>query len=781
MLTEIQYYNLDLAFEKLTKALRNEVKIRRGQNLLLDKNYRIMLPVIIKWMNYTNAQIIKALNKKYINKSFQKDKAGKIVTNLLDWDTLKRDNIRRVKPATLEIFEKGGNQAFKIAGIEGAFDVVNVEAVNIVNKICSKDVKDILDNTKKSINTLIKTGIQEGQAMGKVAKQIRPLVGLTKRQGLAVVHYREKLIKKFPKYNVAKLDKMAKKYSDKLHRYRADMIARTETARAQSEGTLQGYKQLGYKKVEWSANADACSRCVALAGHRFSLQEASGMLPLHPSCRCAWISVIEEAKPKVPGLSPLQLSDANLAQLQGEAKLNSMLLDQSNKLESATMTKERIVKDIAEKLKNNKDFINFVERRRLSGVFNNTPDRIVNQFLREWAGTSGDANPQAIAMQMAAQKEFGLTSATFKHFGESMLRDAKILFAKNGKAYQAFLRAQYNLTQEYFKKQGITHLTGYRGINFTTKNMPKKFAFGDTAKIVNNKLQLQPMSSFSTDIYQAKEFLKTGGPQMLIQSKVPVSRILSTCQTGFGCKTEAEFVLLGGKESFKIITFQTKYREFLSVNFNELFADFKVAPKVPIIPKLPKWKPVMTQVEADLWAKGSIYADDVYYHGTKDNVASMMNKTGFNLEQSIKTGTNGQVYGSGHYLGLKEAATEYSQSVNSLLKVKINVSKIATQKAHDIAAQKAYDLQQLLWAYKDKSYEWVAKNTPMFKDTIKSITSKQWNDLLKLSSKYGNSKARGFTTNYLLKSEGYEAVEVVFGGELDMIIVLDDKFITLIK
>lgn len=300
MLIEAQYYNLDKAFEKFTKALRNKTKIRHEQNLLLDKNYRIMYPVIVKWMNYTNAQIIKALNKKYINKSIQKTEVGKIVTKLTDWGKLEKDGIMMVKPATLEIFETGGNEAFKIAGIGGAFDVVNIEAVNIVNEICSKDIKDILDNTKKSINTLIKTGIKEGQAMGKIAKQIRPLVGLTERQSLAVVHYREKLLAKFPKYNVAKLDKMAKKYSDKLHRYRAEMIARTETARAQSEGTLQGYKQLGYKKVEWSANADACSRCMALAGHRFPLQEASGMLPLHPSCRCSWLSVIEGIKPKVP-------------------------------------------------------------------------------------------------------------------------------------------------------------------------------------------------------------------------------------------------------------------------------------------------------------------------------------------------------------------------------------------------------------------------------------------------------------------------------------------------
>jgi len=157
------------------------------------------------------------------------------------------------------------------------------------------------------------------------------LVGLTERQGLAVVHYREKLLAKYPKYSIAKLDKMAKKYSDKLHKYRAEMIARTETARAQNEGTLKGYKDLGYKKVEWSANINACTRCDALDGHRFTLEEASGMMPLHPSCRCAWISVIEGIKPRVPRLNPLRLSNANLKQLEGEQKLNNMMFGSNDK------------------------------------------------------------------------------------------------------------------------------------------------------------------------------------------------------------------------------------------------------------------------------------------------------------------------------------------------------------------------------------------------------------------------------------------------------------------
>ena len=551
MLTKTQYYNLDQAFEKLMKALTDDAKIVREQNILLDKNYRIMHPVIVKWMEFTRTNILKALNKKYINKSFQKTEVSRIVAKLTDWGELEKDGIRMVKPAAMEIYEKGGNEAFKIAGIEGSFDIVNINAVNKVNEICSKLIVEVNGNTKKAINTLIKTGIAEGQSVGKIAKQIRPLIGLTERQSLAVGNYRGKLLKKYPKYTTAKLDKMAKRYSDKLHRYRADMIARTETARAQSEGTLQGYNQLGYKKVEWSANVNACPICDALEGHRFTLEEASGMMPAHPMGRCAWIPVREEGvRPKVPRLDRLRLSNANAEQLRGEMKLNNMMFDSTNNLESAAMTKQRIIKELAEKLKDNKEFMKYVKSRHLTEALSEKENMegIINHLIKDWAGTSGDANTHAIAMQMAAKAEFGLTNVAIGHLPTA---EALKLLKIEGKAMQAFLRAQYNLTQEYFKKQGITSLTSYRGMKLREK-IPG-YKFGGEYVMTSGDLQLQPLSSFSINVDTAREFAGMGN-QMVIQSNVPISRILSTCQTGFGCKSEAELVILGGKESFRIVT-----------------------------------------------------------------------------------------------------------------------------------------------------------------------------------------------------------------------------------
>lgn len=76
---------------------------------------------------------------------------------------------------------------------------------------------------------------------------------------------------------------------------RALTIARTEIIRAHAEGQLQALDDLGVEEVgvavEWSTTGDdrVCELCQPLEGVVLKLEEATGMLPRHPNCRCAWI------------------------------------------------------------------------------------------------------------------------------------------------------------------------------------------------------------------------------------------------------------------------------------------------------------------------------------------------------------------------------------------------------------------------------------------------------------------------------------------------------------
>jgi len=76
---------------------------------------------------------------------------------------------------------------------------------------------------------------------------------------------------------------------------RALLVARTEIVRAHAEGQLTALEEMGVEEVgvavEWVVTQDArtCRACSDLEGVVLKLEEARGMLPRHPGCRCAWV------------------------------------------------------------------------------------------------------------------------------------------------------------------------------------------------------------------------------------------------------------------------------------------------------------------------------------------------------------------------------------------------------------------------------------------------------------------------------------------------------------
>ncbi len=86
---------------------------------------------------------------------------------------------------------------------------------------------------------------------------------------------------------------------EEMTRKRALVLARTEIIHAHAEGQLDAMKELGVEEitaqVEWITAGDerVCPDCIDLDGQVFSIDEAHGMIPLHPQCRCCWIPVVE--------------------------------------------------------------------------------------------------------------------------------------------------------------------------------------------------------------------------------------------------------------------------------------------------------------------------------------------------------------------------------------------------------------------------------------------------------------------------------------------------------
>lgn len=83
---------------------------------------------------------------------------------------------------------------------------------------------------------------------------------------------------------------------------RALTIARTEIVRAHAEGQLDAFEELGVDelgvKAEWSTAGDdrVCPECEAMEGKTFTMDEARGLIPLHPQCRCSFIPALPKTE-----------------------------------------------------------------------------------------------------------------------------------------------------------------------------------------------------------------------------------------------------------------------------------------------------------------------------------------------------------------------------------------------------------------------------------------------------------------------------------------------------
>lgn len=80
---------------------------------------------------------------------------------------------------------------------------------------------------------------------------------------------------------------------------RAEVIARTELARAQTVATVDVYRENGMGGRQWLAASDAEEDCAALDGTIVAMDDdfPDGDPPLHPNCRCALVPVLASEMP----------------------------------------------------------------------------------------------------------------------------------------------------------------------------------------------------------------------------------------------------------------------------------------------------------------------------------------------------------------------------------------------------------------------------------------------------------------------------------------------------
>lgn len=191
---------------------------------------------------------------------------------------------KAVLPLFLALADEQGLLAVQFAGNAGSKFVLTAPMKKYIEQSVMKAAATFTKDTQDKIAKEIAEGLQEGESISKVGKRINGV-------------YDEVLGVKTPGF-------------------RTERLARTEVIKASNEITEAAYKQSGVvQKKEWFANPGRCEFCASLDGSIISLgatfvpkdstlEGANGGTrvnsyedvrhpPVHPSCRCTLIPVVE--------------------------------------------------------------------------------------------------------------------------------------------------------------------------------------------------------------------------------------------------------------------------------------------------------------------------------------------------------------------------------------------------------------------------------------------------------------------------------------------------------
>jgi hypothetical protein len=286
------------------------------------------------------------------------------------------------------------------------------------------------------------------------------------------------------------------------------------------------------------------------------------------NCRHQWVPMPLETKPKAKSaprkpkrVQPWKAETDLVFDFESADRVESLMYQGHPDRQAVIEAKQNVAMGLADRLRTNKTFWALVEEM----VGDKSPATLASwwgpfaaedpvyaacaELVHHWAITSSDNNEWSLAIQHAAEKEFGLKRWKVFETRRQWVSAMK-LYEKHGAALRAFVRAQYDWTQEWFAKHGITHVFAWRGMHDTPRTR-KAERSREKVKglIVTSEGQLQPLSSFSV-LYWITDSFASDRSGEIIGARIPVSRILSTPHTGFGCLNEKEIVVLSGGGKF---------------------------------------------------------------------------------------------------------------------------------------------------------------------------------------------------------------------------------------
>jgi len=218
------------------------------------------------------------------------------------------NQLRPVGQVMQQVYRQAGQS--EVGVLNGAFqatlrfDLTNPRAVTWAATESGRLIRQVGQTTREGVRAVIARAFTEGRAPRETAPLIRQMVGLTDRYGDAVFNYYDRLLDVGRTADEAA--GLAQRYTRKLQRQRALLIARTETVASANSGQAESWQQASeaglldpdFTEREWIVSGDerTCMKtCVPLNGQRATLTNPFVLPdgrtfqrpPAHVACRCA--------------------------------------------------------------------------------------------------------------------------------------------------------------------------------------------------------------------------------------------------------------------------------------------------------------------------------------------------------------------------------------------------------------------------------------------------------------------------------------------------------------
>ncbi len=232
----------------------------------------------------------------------------------IPWGGLENDLYRRFVPvlhATVVDAAKAFVPLAKAkptdASLAYAFDVTNPRAMEWARLTASHLALDLAAESQQAVRSMVVRMFEEGIPPIEAARRLRSAIGLNRQWTDALARYQQGLRANAIPIPEDVQTKLVQRYADRALQHRAEVIARTESARA----AVKGQQLLWHDQIDrglldadrvrqvWLVTPDErlCPMCASIPGSRnqpavgddfyvpYTGDTVSGP-PLHPQCRC---------------------------------------------------------------------------------------------------------------------------------------------------------------------------------------------------------------------------------------------------------------------------------------------------------------------------------------------------------------------------------------------------------------------------------------------------------------------------------------------------------------